>query len=240
MTVVAVTRNGLGDMWLFDSWSEADQHPIVQYGDVIVTGPEGILTQYTRLEIPDLLTRLGDAGFRSEVLMSAASPLGWAETMARRTPRMWDMMCALAARPPEDAAEIISVVRRDRKISITERNVRGRKTMNDQTNTEEKVAADTAKAKKAAKASKEPKEPKEKKEPTTVGGFNLTAKITLLCDKDGKPYGPDNNPKRPGSATHERFAKYQNGQTVKEAYLAGVAAGDFGYDVQKQFIKIDG
>lgn len=92
------------------------------------------------------------------------------------------------------------------------------------------------------KANKEPKEPKEAKAdntPKTVGGYPLEGKITLLCDKDGKPYGKENNPKRAGTATHGRFELYQNGQTVEEAYKAGVAAGDFAYDVNKQFIKID-
>lgn len=94
----------------------------------------------------------------------------------------------------------------------------------------------TAAPAKEPKAKKE-KAPKEKV--TKVAGFDLTSKITLLCDKDGKPYGPDNNPKRPGSATSTRFAMYKNGMTVEEAVHLGIQSGDLTYDVGKMFIKID-
>jgi hypothetical protein len=45
-------------------------------------------------------------------------------------------------------------------------------------------------------------------------------------DKEGKPYGADNNPKRPGSKTFDRFVNYKNGMTVAQAMEAGVQAGD--------------
>lgn len=219
-TVVAVTRNGLGDFWLFSSPDEADRHPIVQYGDVICDGPDSMLRQYNRLEIPDLLRRLGDESLRSEVLMRAAGPSGWGETMSRYAPRMWEMMQKIASRPPKDPTEIVSVIVRDRRLSIVESTGREKeRKMND---TAEKTET-TEKTKKA---------------PNTVGGYPLSAKITLLVDKEGKKYGADNNPKKPGSATHARFANYADGQTVEEAYKAGVAAGDFSYDVGKGFISI--
>jgi hypothetical protein len=228
--VVAITRNGIGGMWLFDSMKEADEHPIVQYGDVICSGPDSILRQYTRLEIPYLLTRLGDPSFRMETLMSAASPTGWDETMSRRLPRMWEMMLEQAKRPPSDPADVFSIIVRDRRLSITESRTRGETTMSKTNEAKDTKAKDTKDTKvKETKA----------EQPKSVGGYPLNGKITLLCDKDGKPYGKDNNPKRPGSATHARFESYANGQTVEQAYKAGVAAGDFAYDVNKQFIKID-
>lgn len=228
--VVAVTRNGLGDMYLFSSLAEADLHPIIQYGDVICDGPESILRKYNRLEIPDLLRRLGDEVFRSEVLMKAASPMGWSEAVSRYSGRMWEKMLETASEPPRDPAEIVSRIVSDRRLSLGESRVHNEeKKMNETTNAE----ATTAEA-------KEPKKPKEKAVPTSIGGFSLASKITMLVDKDGKPYGIDNNPKKAGSKSAIRFEGYGNGGiTVEEAYKNGVVAADFAYDVNKGFIKID-
>lgn len=225
---IAVTRNGLGDFYSFQTRSAADLHPIVQYGDVICDGPESVARQYNQLEMPDLLRRLGNEGFRGEVLAAISSSLGWVGAMQRYSPGIWDAMVRIASRPPTDPAEVVSVVVRDRKLSIIESmsRERGEKKM---------TAEDQVKEPKAAK---EPKAPKERAEPTTMGGYKLTDTITLLADKEGKPYGADNNPKKAGSQTHARFAKYVTGQTVKDAYDAGVAAGDFAYDVSKNFISI--
>lgn len=222
--VVAVTRNGLGDIWLFNSFKEADQHPIVQYGDVICTSPDTIGTKYNRLDFPDLLRRLGDEGVRSEFLKSANGPVGLKETLVRYKQWIWDRMIQLGTIPPANSDEIVSIIKRDRVLSLS---------MKDRTMADETKAA-------AAAASKEPKAPKEPKEPAikTIAGFPLTAKITLLVDANGTPYGPDNNPKRVGSATHTKFAQYKNGMTVGEAALAGLMAADIKYDVEKNFISI--
>lgn len=211
-------------MWLFDSYEEADSHPIVQYGDVICRGPEHIRTQYNRLELPDLLRRLGDESFRKEVLVKMGGPEGREAVLGRYQNSIWSRMCAAASRPPESAEETVAIVVRDRKLSRTE----GRQT-------KERDMNDTTEAPAKEKKAKAPKEDKVK----TIGGYNLGDKITLLCDKEGKPYGPDNNPKRPGSATSTRFALYKNGMTVEEAITLGVQSGDLIYDVGKMFIKID-
>ena len=68
--------------------------------------------------------------------------------------------------------------------------------------------------------------------------FSETSVIKMLADKDGKPYGADNNPKKAGSATHTRFGLYKDGQTVKEALEAGLTRGDLSYDKDKKFIDI--
>lgn len=221
--VVAVTRNGLGDMYLFDSFESADRHPIIQYGDVICRGPQHVLTQYNRLEIPDLLRRLGDEMFRSEVLMKLNDPAGPDEMLSRYAPRIWEYMCKCAAPPPEDAAEIVSIIRRDRVLSIKE----GR-AMNDKTKGQEANATTTTTAAAA------PKEPAAK----TYGGYPELSTITLLTDKDGKPYGKDNNPKRAGSKSATRFEAYKNGMTIKDAIAAGVFAADIPYDVAHNYITV--
>lgn len=48
----------------------------------------------------------------------------------------------------------------------------------------------------------------------------------------------DYNPKRAGSASHARFAKYEDGMTVDEAQKAGVTAGDLLWDTKHGFIEI--
>lgn len=47
------------------------------------------------------------------------------------------------------------------------------------------------------------------------------------------------NPKRPNSASHERFAKYKPGMTVAEALKAGVTKADLVWDQKKGFIKLE-
>ncbi len=76
--------------------------------------------------------------------------------------------------------------------------------------------------------------------PRTVAGHALTAIITLGVNKDGKKYGPDNNPKRAGSAAATRFAVYKDGMTIDAALKAGVTSGDIGFDSHetRKFITI--
>lgn len=89
-------------------------------------------------------------------------------------------------------------------------------------------AAATTEASAEKKSRPIPKDPK----------FSETSVIKLLADKDGKPYGAENNPKKAGTATHGRFAKYVDGMTVKAALEAGLTRGDLSYDKDKKFIDI--
>jgi len=79
---------------------------------------------------------------------------------------------------------------------------------------------------------KEPKAEAEKKPaaPKTIGGHPMNATIKMGVNKDSKPYGPDNNPKRQGSAAAIRFANYRDGQTLEEAMKAGLRSDDIGFD----------
>lgn len=82
-----------------------------------------------------------------------------------------------------------------------------------------------------AKTATEKKEPKVKApaEPRKIAGFPKTAKITLAVTE---------NPKRKGSESHTRFAKYKNGQTIEAYIAAGGTAGDVKWDLEKGYIKI--
>lgn len=60
---------------------------------------------------------------------------------------------------------------------------------------------------------------------------NENSTITITTE-EGK------NPKRAGSKAYERFALYQDGQTVKEAKEAGVSAVDITYDAAHNYITL--
>ena len=64
------------------------------------------------------------------------------------------------------------------------------------------------------------------------------AVITLLSDKNGVKYGAENNPKRPGSESAERFTKYADGITVAEAKELGIRVSDVRYDVAHGYISL--
>lgn len=91
----------------------------------------------------------------------------------------------------------------------------------------------------AAAEAKKDTTPKERA-PAGPRGVPQDATIHMLSDKSGKPYGVDNNPKRAGTAGHERFAKYTDGMTVGEAIAAGVWAADIKWDLDKKFIEVRG
>ena len=48
------------------------------------------------------------------------------------------------------------------------------------------------------------------------------------------------NPKKPGSASYDRFARYVVGMTVTEALAAGVTGADVKWDSERGFIKFEG
>lgn len=65
-----------------------------------------------------------------------------------------------------------------------------------------------------------------------------TCTIALLKDKEGVQFGKDHNPKKPGSASHDRFSRYSDGMTVGDATALGVLRGDLDNDVKKGYIQI--
>lgn len=64
---------------------------------------------------------------------------------------------------------------------------------------------------------------------TTPGVFSDTTRITEVGE----------NPKKPGSASHARFALYRAGMTVAEALAAGVTKGDVRWDMERGHIKLE-
>lgn len=74
--------------------------------------------------------------------------------------------------------------------------------------------------------------------PAREGRLTDATIISLSSDAEGKKYGSDHNPTRPGAAVHDRFAKYVDGMTVAEAKAAGITAGDIAYHVKQGFLTV--
>lgn len=208
--VVAVTRNGLGDFWSFECWQDAWDHALIQYGDVILQRKEDITKQYMRHELPDLIRRVvGDKTQQARIYQGFSSG-----DDSNSLSLLWSHVRSASSPAPTDPAFICNQVRIDRN-TPTNRNPRG-------------TTMTTTAAPKAKKESTGPRPPK----------YNPESKITLLKDKDGKQYDKDNNPKRPGSSSHGRFAAYVNGMTVKAANDAGITSADLDNDTKKGFISV--
>lgn len=206
MSVVAVTRGGTGDLWLFDTEQEAEEHPLVQYGDVVCRGPQDVLQRWGLRDLP-LVARLAGENCRRRFEAQAASLIEDRTSHGQQlresiADQLWPALESAAKRPPALPSKICETVVRDRRMYME--------------------SCRMAK-KNADAATTEPKVAKEK----TAAGYPLTAKITLLAEK---------NPKR--GAAGERFAKYQSGMTVDEAVSAGVTPIDISHDVKKGFISI--
>lgn len=203
---------------MFDNRTAADEHAIPQFGDAFLSSPSDIASVFRPQELPGIAYRLGDDRLRSDIDHAVSG------SKARVTPdllgRLWELMCKKASYPPRKPEEVLRVVAADRQATRGS-TVPHRKeyTMVDKTTTT------TATEDKPVR-------------PIGRANFAPTSKISFGKDKDGEPYGKDNNPKRAGSGAHTRFALYKDGQTIAEAKEAGVTAGDINWDAKQGFIKI--
>lgn len=241
---VVITRQGYGEMYSFRAFALADEHPLYQYGDAIVHDGRSVARQFNRLEMPGLLTRLGHP------LVARQMESEFAKLNATERERKlqdygelaWQYIKKAAVEPPKDPAEICKIIAQDRRKTKQREFIMAKKA----TKVEEKVEDQTfaggeagveAAAEKPAKAGKKAKEPKE---PSTSGRTRVSEDfvISLLSDKEGNKYGPENNPKRVGSSSHGRFASYRDGMTVKEAIEAGLKRDDITWDVNKGYIQL--
>lgn len=230
MVCLAITREGWGDVWRFASKDAAYGHALVQPSDAILTGAQDITRQYNMLEIGRLLEKIGNEHLRVTILSSVHPDLGLPdrvrlERVAERADRIWDALLGLARDVPEDPAAVLTQVRLDRRL-MTQLN---QKKDDNMANTPATGAAGTT-------AAAAPKPEKKQK-------FADSAIIRLQADKEGKKYGKDNNPKRAGTTTHDRFAKLVDGMTVA-AYVKAVgnqaaAFSELDYNQKKGFLKIE-
>ena len=224
--VIVVTRAGRGDFHSADSFESADQHPLVQYGDVIWSEGVDIFKQFTLREIPALLRRLGDSELTDRLLHA----LGQCRTVdesrncvRQEVDAIWRAAYLLTSPLPTDPELICETVRRDRVLAIKESKM-----------ADKNAATTTA----AAAPGEGMKDVNGRTSSAPAPKFASDAKITFGKDKEGKPYGKDNNPKRAGSKSADRFALYKDGMTTKEFLEAGGTSADLSYDNAKGFIEI--
>lgn len=229
MVWLAVTRGGTGDVWQFDSRAEAYNHPIVQYGDVLLGEPGDLVHHYNRLSWNDARTVAG-LGV-SSVGVAAMSRREFAALQELQADQLYVSMQARARVPPTDPRIVCEIVSRDRRIGASMAKKKA-------------DAPDAPAAVKdvAPKAAREDGPGGSNLPPVVRGpkGTPLDAQIHLMLDTKGVQYGPDNNPKKPGSKTHGRFAMYTHGMTVQQALDAGIQTGDLSYDRDHGFVQFHG
>lgn len=216
--VIVVTRGGCGQPWLHSSVGSAGDHPITQFGDPILSTARSLGQTLSLAELSALATAIDDTKTAREL----AGPLVAESEHARKAAieRLWDALVQHSPPPPTDPREVVDIIVADRRRTrVTGVRVR---------RTEEMTEADTSATVEPKKPRPIPKDPK----------YSETSVIKMLADKDGKPYGADNNPKKVGTATHGRFALYADGLTVKEALEKGLTRSDLSYDAEKKFIEI--
>ena len=229
MSCVAVTRNGTGDPWLFDSEEEAYSHPLVQYGDVVVGCPAHLVTRWPVRDLP-MVVRLARLGVPGRTLEAEAEQFATAAPSPKLTQqkqewaaRVWPALVAAAQRPPADPRKILELVRKDRAL-------------HPQVSKESRMAASAEKTEKTEKTKGAKAAPFAKSE--TISGYPLTAKVQFGTDKEGNPYGPKNSPKREGTESATRWAGYKAGATVAKCLESGVRRSDVVHDLKKGFITL--
>mgnify|MGYP000650883401 CR=1 FL=1 len=98
--------------------------------------------------------------------------------------------------------------------------------------------ADAKKTGGAAPA-KDAKAPKDKApKAIRTGAFNPAHRIVMGTDKEGKPYGPKNNPRRAGTKSADRFAIIKDGMTVESFVKAGGLISSLQKDVKRGNVKV--
>lgn len=218
MTCLVVTAGGYGDVFKFRILKEAAEHPLCQYGDPVLMSGMDIDKFWGRGQLVELHRFLGDTpqdtSARDALTKVAAG--GLKERHARdllegARVALLEGVLRAAKEPPTDPAVICQLVRENRSKHqrISDEIAKTRT----RTMTEETTATTTETA--AAKPGK-----------SKYAGNLL---VTVLVHT---------NPKRAGSKSFDRFAKYVTGQTVDDALKAGVLSADLHYDVDHKFIHI--
>lgn len=242
---VVVTRDGWGDAWKFPTFRSAVDNPIYQYGDLVLSksdSPDRIVKQIGLPAIPLLMQKLRERRLEetTRLVLSATSAMRFDERVTIMSRHASEILAALlraAREPPTDPGEIVRIVVSDRRLAD-----RGRPTMNDTPDLNPDATPEAPEPKKgrkkkeAAEGAPASDKPKAPPRPSRFADSDV---VRMGADKEGKPYGPENNPKRPGSESHDRFAKYRDGKTVRENIDAGVRSADIAWDVDHGFIVVE-
>lgn len=232
MVAIVVTRAGKGEVFSFKTVLLADNHPITQFGDPIMVNATQLRQCLTMKECSSVAMRIGEPTLAREI---QECPKEYKSAVDRLMTSLWDKLERSAPAPPADPAVVMQKITGDRIATrSTGIHIRPR---GDFEMSDEAVNEATQGHEEAAAAATETAEKKHRPIPKDPK-YADTGVITLLADKDGKQYSAEHNPKKPGSASHERFSKYVDGMTVKAAKEAGLLNGDLDNDVKKGYIKI--
>lgn len=207
-------------MWRFETRTAAFLHPLVQFGDALLCGPEDVSAQYNRVDWHHArrLAGLGD------VPAETTTPAGFRRVQELQAPDIFRALERAALAPPQDPQVICSIVAQDRRTG----------TMAKKKETAPAPTAVVTPGPAAVVAAEATPRPVVTRGPK---GVSADAVIRMCVDTHGKHYGPDNNPKKPGSKTHGRFALYTDGMTIAQALEAGIPTSDMVYDQGHGFIK---
>jgi hypothetical protein len=217
---VAVTRGGFGDVWLFKDRTAAYLHPLVQYGDALLSRPSDVTDEYNDLEWNNLRDMVGLPEWYPQDTMTRRQVREDRETQAHG---ILEALVRRAQDAPTDAAEICRRVTEDRRLGTI-------------------MAKQKANAPQDTPAATEEKAPRGGLPPAVRGpkGVPLDAVIRFGADKAGVSYGADNNPKKVGSKTYGRFAMYADGITIQQCLDAGITTADLNYDREHGFVSFEG
>jgi hypothetical protein len=226
---VVITRGGSGDIWKLPSLVAAGEHPIAQFGDAYLCSAEDVADNFTLEEIAALAARLNDTFLEAQ---AKQKQIRSEQTFLYE--RAWGLLRKMAQPVPEDANEVVRIIRADRQ-SLTKKATAYRP--------DPPVFGGRAKPNKERPMAKKTAAPVEDDPPTPEKAprarkFSKDSVITLGVDANGNSYGKDNNPKRSGSAAGSRFELYENGLTIEDTIAKGVLLRDINYDVGRGFISL--
>jgi len=229
VTAIVVTRAGKGEVYSFKTVLLADNHPITQFGDPIMSESAHLRQCLTLAECSAVANKIRESTLAKEIRDCHKSDV------KRMMSQLWDSLEKNASPPPLEPSEVVKIITGDR-IATRSTGIhirpRGDFEMTEHAHQEategnEAAAATDAEVVKT-KHRPIPKDPK----------YPATGVIKLLEDKEGKQFGADHNPKKAGSASADRFAKYTDGMTIEQARNAGILNGDFDNDTTKGFISV--
>lgn len=199
----------MGDVWSFESVTEARRHPLIQWGDPVMKDCGDVFHQYTLHEFPRFLARFVSTSLIERV--TDTTKRLESQGIVKRIiadklydefgQDIWTALVSAAREVPADPDVVIDLVQSDRDKILKETTVAKK-----ETNTPAAGEAGAAK----------PEKPVKEKAPQLVRGHAMTATVTFGTDKDGKQYGPKHNPKREGSASAARFGLYKAGKTLAD------------------------
>lgn len=216
MAVIAITRAGRGMPFRFATINEADEHPLIQFGDPLIARESDLPDCFTISEAQGIASGLG----ANSVIREIEYVAGTKRSLAGVWRELFVALDGAAKPPPEDPAVIVQLIRDDRRATkVTGVSVKS---------TRKEVEPMTEAAVNEAPKSR-----------TVRPKFPETAVIRLKADESGNKYGSTNNPKREGTKAFEKFAKYADGMTVAQALEAGIPGSSIYYDLDHGYISVE-